>query len=65
MEGSSRWGAVETSPANTHEDADPVPGLAQWVGESGVAMSCGVGHRGGSHLVLLWLWCKLAAVTPI
>ena len=24
-------------------------------------MSCGVGHRCGSDLVLLWLWCKLAA----
>ena len=26
-------------------------------------MSCGVGHRHGSNLVLLWLW--LAAVAPI
>ena len=28
-------------------------------------MSCGVGHRCGSDLVLLWLWCRLAAVAPI
>ena len=28
-------------------------------------MSCGVGHRCGFHPVLLWLWCKLAAVVPI
>ena len=28
-------------------------------------MSCGVGHRGGSDLILLWLWHKLAAVAPI
>ena len=28
-------------------------------------MSCGVGHRHGSDLVLLWLWCRLAAVAPI
>ena len=28
-------------------------------------MSCGVGHRWGSDLVLLWLWCKLAAVLSI
>ena len=28
-------------------------------------MSCGVGHRRGSGLVLLWLWCRLAAVAPI
>ena len=24
-------------------------------------MSCGVGRRLGSDLVLLWLWCRLAA----
>ena len=24
-------------------------------------MSCSVGHRFGSDLVLLWLWCRLAA----
>ena len=30
---------------------------------SGIAMSCGVGHRSGSALALLWLW--LAAVAPI
>ena len=28
-------------------------------------MSCGVGHRHGSDLLLLWLWCRLAAVAPI
>ena len=28
-------------------------------------MSCGVGHRRGSDLVLLWLWCRLAAVAMI
>ena len=28
-------------------------------------MSCGVGHRCGSDLVLLWLWCRPAAVAPI
>ena len=28
-------------------------------------MSCGVGHRCGLDLVLLWLWCGLAAVAPI
>ena len=28
-------------------------------------MSCGVGHRGGSDLALLWLWCRLAAAVPI
>ena len=28
-------------------------------------MSCGVGHRCRSDLVLLWLWCRLAAVALI
>ena len=28
-------------------------------------MRYGVGHRHGSDLVLLWLWHRLAAVTPI
>ena len=27
-------------------------------------MSCGIGHRHGSDLVLLWLWCRPAAVAP-
>ena len=28
-------------------------------------MSCGVGHRCGSDLALLWLWCRPAAAAPI
>ena len=28
-------------------------------------VSCGVGHRCGSDLALLWLWCRLAAAAPI
>ena len=28
-------------------------------------MSCGVGRRLSSNLVLLWLWCRLAAVALI
>ena len=27
-------------------------------------MSCGVGHRRGSDLALLWLWCRPAAIAP-
>jgi len=30
-----------------------------------IAMSCGVGHRCSSDLVLLWLWCRPAATAPI
>ena len=28
-------------------------------------MSCGVGHRRGSDLALLWLWHRPAAIAPI
>ena len=28
-------------------------------------MICGVGHRCGLDLVLLWLWCRLAATAQI
>ena len=28
-------------------------------------MSCGVGHRHSSDLMLLWLWLWLAAIAPI
>ena len=28
-------------------------------------MNCGVGRRHGWDPVLLWLWCRLAAIAPI
>ena len=28
-------------------------------------MTCGVGHRYGSDLALLWLWGRLTATAPI
>ena len=43
-----------------YDDAGSIPGPVQWVKESSVAASCGVGHRRSSDLVLLWLWHKLA-----
>ena len=48
-----------------HEIVGLIPGLAQWVKGSGVAVSCGVGRRRGSDLVLLWLRCMLAATTLV
>ena len=31
---------------------------------SGVAVSCGVGHRHGSDPAWLWLWCRPVATAP-
>ena len=48
-----------------HEDVGVIPGLAQWVKRSGVAMSCGVGLGLGLDLELLWLWRRAAATALI
>ena len=32
---------------------------------SSIALSCGIGHRHGSHPSLLWLWCRAAGAAPI
>ena len=47
------------------EDADSIPGLAEWVKGSGVAMSCGIGCRFSADPMLLWLWHRQAAVALI
>ena len=48
-----------------HEDTDLIPGLTQWVKGSGIASSCGVGHRHGSDPTSLWLWDRPAAAVLI
>ena len=47
------------------KDASSIPSLAQWVKRSSVAMSCGVEHRCGLDMVLLWLWYRPVATVLI
>ena len=53
------------NPNRNHEVAGSIPGLAQWVKGSSIAVSCGVGRRHSWDLALLWLWRRPAAAAPI
>ena len=65
--GSSHCSTVERNPTRKHEVVGLIPGLPQWVRDNvSVALSCGVGHRCGLDLTLLWLlWHRPAATALI
>ena len=44
--GSSHHSTAETNPTRNHKVVGSIPGLDQWV----------------KDLVLVWLWCRLAAI---
>ena len=54
-----------TNLTSINEDVGLIPGLVQWVMGLALLVSCSVGQRRGSDLVLLWLWYRLAAAALI
>ena len=63
--GNSCCGSAVMNPTSVYKEVDSTPGLAQWVKDLALLVSCGVGHRCGSDPMLLWLWCRWVATALI
>ena len=63
--GSSRRDVAETNLIRSREVVGLIPGLAQWVKDLVLPVSCGIGCKRVLDPALLWLWCRLAATALI